>query len=338
MCTRVLWTPNNKLTIIGRNMDFHKDLMTNIWTQPRGLKRTDCVDGNLTWTSKYGSLIATCFDMISVDGLNEAGLAGHILWLAESEYGDLNNNRPKLSQTIWLQYFLDNFSTVKQAVAWIKETDVQVVQMSDPADGVTLALHLALEDASGDSCIIEYIDGHPVVYHSSAYHVMTNSPTYDQQLQLIKNFEGLGGTQPLPGSNTAQDRFTRASYYMSRLPDTQDQVQAIASMFSVIHNAAQPFRIPDSGKPDASQTLWQTVTDLTNGLYVFEATTRPNTIWMSLKNFDFSEGSDQMKLNLIDGLTVENGYVSNVEKDFINGGELKFLTVDEDQRSLNSFS
>lgn len=35
-------------------------------------------------------------------------------------------------------------------------------------------------------------------------------------------------------------------------------------MFSVIRNAAQTFRIPNPGKPDASQTIWQTVTDLTN--------------------------------------------------------------------------
>ena len=30
--------------------------------------------------------MAGAFDMISVHGLNEAGLAGHVLWLAESDY------------------------------------------------------------------------------------------------------------------------------------------------------------------------------------------------------------------------------------------------------------
>ncbi len=32
-------------------------------------------------------------------------------------------------------------------------------------------LHLALEDAAGDSAIIEHLDGKPVVHHGSQYRV-----------------------------------------------------------------------------------------------------------------------------------------------------------------------
>jgi len=328
MCTRVLWSDDDGLVIAGRNMDFYKDLMTNLWTQPRGIDRNNGVNGDLKWTSKYGSVVASCFDMISVDGLNEAGLAGHILWLAESEYGEVDPSRPQLSQAIWLQYFLDNFSTVADAVSWIKATNVQVVQMEDPTGGVPLALHLALEDAIGDSCIIEYVHGKPVVYHSTDYRVMTNSPTYDQQLKLVKQISGLGGSQSLPGSTKASDRFARASYYVSRLPKPKSDVQAVASMFSVMRNAAQPFRIPDPDAPEASQTLWQTVVDLTNKRYVFESTTRPNIVWVNIKDLNLAKGADQMKLNLVEDLTLENGIVSEVSRDFSSAGELKFLTVD----------
>ena len=87
MCTRVMWPDAGGAVLVGRNMDFHKDLMTNLWKQPRGVARDDGVTGALRWTSKYGSVIAAAFDIISVDGLNEAGLAGHVLWLAESTYG-----------------------------------------------------------------------------------------------------------------------------------------------------------------------------------------------------------------------------------------------------------
>jgi len=327
MCTRVLWSDANGLVIAGRNMDFYKDLMTNLWTQPRGIERNDGVHGDLKWTSKYGSIVATAFDIVSVDGLNEAGLAGHILWLAESEYGEVNQDRPKLSQAIWLQYFLDNFATVAEAVSWIEATNVQVVQMDDPTGGVPLALHLALEDAKGDSCIIEYVAGKPVVYHSAEYRVMTNSPTYDQQLALVKSISGLGGTQPIPGSTKASDRFARASYYVSRLPQPKTEVQAVASMMSVMRNAAQPFRIPDPEAPEASQTLWQVVVDLTNQRYVFESTTRPNIVWVNIKDLNLAVGAEQMKLNLVEDLTIENGIASDVSNEFKNVGELKFLTV-----------
>lgn len=327
MCTRVIWPDADGAVIVGRNMDFHKDLMTNLWKQPRGVERNDGVDEELTWTSRYGSLIATAFDIISVDGINEAGLAGHVLWLAESDYGTPAEGRTKLSQAIWMQYFLDNFATVAEAVEWIGKTDVQVVQMDDPTGGGPPAIHLALDDATGDSCIIEYVDGKPQVYHSREYRVMTNSPTYDQQLELVKKVTGLGGDEPLPGSTLASDRFARAAYYVGRLDQPKSQLEAIASMFSVIRNAAQPFRVPDPGKPDASQTIWQTVADLTNKRYVFESTTRPNIVWVDLDDLDFSEDSGQQKLDLTSGLALEGGLAGNVGGDFEDKGPMTFLSL-----------
>jgi len=327
VCTRVIWPDAGGAVLVGRNMDFHRDLMTNLWKQPRGVTRDDGVSGKLTWTSKFGSVIAAAFDIISVDGINEAGLAGHVLWLAESTYGTTDDTRTQLSQAIWLQYFLDNFATVAEAVAWIGETNVQVVQLDDPTGGDPPTIHLALDDAGGDSAIIEYLDGQPKVYHSKDFRVMTNSPTFDQQLELVKNFEGLGGTEPLPGSTLATDRFARATYYAGRLPTPASQVEAIASMFSVIRNAAQPFRIPDPGKPDASQTIWQVVMDLTNRRYVYESTTRPNIVWVDLADLDFSAGSPQLKLDLMSDLAVEGGIAGNVGGRFKDAGPMTFLSL-----------
>ncbi|MGF2945731.1 linear amide C-N hydrolase [Mycobacterium sp. Lab-001] len=327
MCTRVMWPDAGDVVLVGRNMDFHKDLMTNLWKQPRGVTRDDGVAGKLTWNSKYGSVIAAAFDIISVDGINEAGLAGHVLWLAESSYGTPDDSRTQLSQAIWLQYYLDNFATVAEAVAWTGETNPQVVQMDDPTGGNPPAIHLALDDATGDSAIIEYVDGHPNVYHSRDFRVMTNSPTFDQQLELVKNFEGLGGAKPLPGSTLASDRFARASFYAGRLPEPSNQVEAIASMFSVIRNAAQPFRVPDPGKPDASQTIWQVVLDLTNKRYVYESTTRPNIVWVDLADLDFAEGSSQLKLDLISDFAVQGGIAGNVGGKFKDMGPMTFLSL-----------
>lgn len=328
MCTRVMWPDAGDAVIVGRNMDFHKDLMTNLWKQPRGVERDDGVEGDLTWTSKYGSLIATAFDIISVDGMNEAGLAGHVLWLAESDYGTPEKDRTRLSQAIWLQYFLDNFASVEEAVDWIESTRVQVVQLDDPTGGGPPAIHLALDDATGDSCIIEYVGGEPTVYHSREYTVMTNSPTYDRQLELVKRVSGLGGDEPIPGSTLASDRFARAAYYVSRLDQPETRLEAIASMFSVIRNAAQPFRVPDPGKPDASQTIWQTVADLTNKRYVFESTTRPNIVWVDLDDLDFSEGSGQRKLELTSDLALEGGLAGNVSGEFKDRGPMTFLSLE----------
>ena len=316
MCTRVLWPDANGAVIVGRNMDFHMDLLTNLWKVPRGVERNDGVQGNLTWTAKYGSLVATAFDLIATDGMNEEGFAGHILWLTESDYGKPEPTSTQLSQSVWLQYYLDNFATVAEAVEWTRSTVVGIAQLFDPTGHLVPTLHLAINDATGDSAIIEYVDGTPTIYHSRDHKVMTNSPTFDKQLELVKQIRGLGGDAPLPGSTLASDRFARASFYVENQVQPETQLDAIAAMFSIIRNAAQPFRTPEPGKPDASQTIWQVVLDLTNKRYVFESTTRPNIVWVDLADMDFGEGSGSSRLDLVGRMALEGGLAGNVSEEF----------------------
>jgi penicillin V acylase-like amidase (Ntn superfamily) len=327
MCTRVIRSEAGEPVLVGRNMDYHRDTGTNLWVLPRGINRNDGVGGSLSWTAKHGSLIAGAFDLMSVDGVNETGLAGHVLWLTESDYGTHDRSKPALSMAVWLQYFLDNFATVAEAAAWVKESNVQVVPLADPGSGEVPAVHLALDDSTGDSAIIEYIDGKPVVWHDRSYRVMTNSPPYGEQLELLKQFAGFGGEDTLPGTTLASDRFARASYYVGRLPTSEGQVSAIAGMLSVIRNAAQPFRIPDPGKPEASQTIWQTVTDLTNRRYVYSSTTRPNIVWVDLADVDFGEGASARKLDLTADTALEDGLVGNVTAKFTATTPMPFLTL-----------
>ena len=54
------------------------------------------------------------------------------------------------------------------------------------AHGHKANVHLAIEDASGDSAVIEFVNGKQVVHHGREYRIMTNDPPYDQQLALLK--------------------------------------------------------------------------------------------------------------------------------------------------------
>ena len=49
--------------------------------------------------------------------MNEKGLVGNVLYLAEAEYGDADPDKPQISIGAWLQYILDSFATVAEAVA-----------------------------------------------------------------------------------------------------------------------------------------------------------------------------------------------------------------------------
>nr|WP_256378850.1 linear amide C-N hydrolase [Dietzia sp. UCD-THP] len=296
-----------------------------MWAFPRGLTRDNGVDDSLSWTSSYGSVVAAAYDLASTDGINEAGLGGHLLWLSESDYGERDPERPTLSASAWVQYMLDNFSTVADAVDWMRRSRVQIRTSGDPVTGATVTVHLALDDRSGDSAIIEYTDGEPHIWHDRSYTVMTNSPPFAEQLERLREIEGFGGDRPLPGGTDADQRFARAAYYLDRLPAPTDRTRAVAELLSVMRNASQPFREPDPDHPNASTTLWRTITDHVDGVYVFEDTSRPNTVWARLDGLDLSEGAAVRKLDLVADTGLEGGLVGEVSAHFEVSEPMEFL-------------
>jgi penicillin V acylase-like amidase (Ntn superfamily) len=241
-CTRLVYHGANDEVVTARSMDWKSDVGTNLWIFPRGLKRSGEAGANsLLWTSRYGSVIASGYDISTTDGLNEAGLSASVLWLVESSYPKFDGAKPGLSIAAWAQYVLDNFATVDEAVKALSDEPFTIVTDTVPGESRFATLHLAMSDATGDSAIIEYIDGRLVIHHGRQYQVMTNSPIFQEQLALNEYWRQIGGTVMLPGTNRASDRFARASFYVNAIPKTEDPVETIASVFSVIRNVSVPY-------------------------------------------------------------------------------------------------
>jgi choloylglycine hydrolase len=324
MCTRVVYTGTNEMVATGRNMDWKTEMHSNIWIFPKGMDRNgEAGENSLSWTSKYGSVVTSAFEIASTDGMNEKGLVANLLWLPEAQYPVRDENKPGLAITVWVQYMLDNFATVEEAVNFIGEDTFQVISDMMP-DGSRLAtLHLSISDAVGDCAIFEYIDGKLTVYHSKDYKVMTNSPTYDKQLALNEYWKGIGGLTFLPGTNRPADRFARASFYIDAIPKTDNERVVIASVLSVIRNASVPYGISTPDMPEISTTQWRTVSDSKNLTYFFESSLTPNTFWVRLQDVDLSEGAPVLKLTIADGET----YNGNTAKEFKPTQPFKFMGV-----------
>ncbi len=289
-CTRAVYLGANDEVITARSMDWKTDTGTNLWVFPRGMKRSgEAGPNSIQWTSTYGSVIASAYDISTTDGMNEAGLVANVLWLVESSYPKYDGNTPGLSIAAWAQYVLDNYATVKEAVDALAKEPFTVVTDNVPGEDRLTTLHLSLSDAGGDSAIIEYIDGKQVIHHSRDYQVMTNSPIFEKQLALNQYWQQIGGTVMLPGTNRASDRFARASFYINAIPKSEKPNEAVASVFSVIRNTSVPYGITTPDQPNISSTRWRTVADHKRKLYFFESALTPNTFWMDLNKFDLSE-------------------------------------------------
>jgi len=334
-CTRAVYTGADDTVITGRSMDWAEDMHTNLWAFPAGMERDGAAGPNSPkWTSKYGSLIASGYELGSADGMNEAGLVANLLFLAESDYGT-SEGKPPLSMALWAQYVLDNFASVDEAVSALEKEPFRVVTAELP-NGKTAQLHLAISDASGDSAIFEYIAGKLVIHHGKQYNVLTNSPTYDQQLALNSYWQEIGGLTFLPGTNRAADRFARASFligaiptdvapgYIGAVPDHSYQNQAAASVLSVMRSVSVPLGITTPGQPNISSTIWRTVSDQKNRVYFFDSSTSPNTFWVPLADLDLSPGAPVRKLPLAGGV-IHSG---NAAKDFVEAKPFTFMHVD----------
>jgi len=82
-CTRVLWNSGNGHVIVGRTQDWTEKANSAFRVYPRGIERTGAVAENPhKWTSKYGSLALSAYDMGPHEGVNEKGLSAHALYLA----------------------------------------------------------------------------------------------------------------------------------------------------------------------------------------------------------------------------------------------------------------
>ncbi len=325
-CTRMVYIGPEQTVLTGRTMDFSIDIPANLWIFPRGMERSGQVGNNsLVWKARYGSVVASSWDIATPDGMNEKGLVANLLWLVKSQYPSFakDGNRKGLTIAAWAQYALDNFATVAEAVEELGKEEFVVVTDFIPGTDKFTTVHLSLSDASGDSAIFEYINGKLVIHHDPSYQVMTNDPVFEEQLAIKSYWDQIPGTIFLPGSNRASDRFVRASYYLGAIPQTSDQKIAVASVLSVVRNVSVPYGISTEGQPHISSTRWRSVADQKHLVYFFETVLTPNLVWVDLKQVDFAEGAPVRKLPLDGG---EN-YEGNALKDFVTTSPFEFMGI-----------
>ncbi len=299
-CSRVLAETGNGSFITARSMDWvDPNLTSDLWIFPQGMERNGGgSDNELTWTSKYGSVITSFYGTASADGMNEKGLVGGMQYLSHSDYGDpAKTGKPTISIGAWLQYFLDNYATVAEAVAAMQDPPFTIV--SKPVkNGIAAEIHMAISDATGDSAIFEYIDGELVIHHGREYNIMTNDPDFSTQLKLLEYWKKVDGDKFLPGTLNPTDRLVRLDYMLNRLQKFEDQNMALASVFSLMRNISPPIGMNSPENPMSSITLWRTVSDHNARTYYFDSAVSPSVFWIDLNKVDLQPGAKVMTLKV----------------------------------------
>ncbi len=190
----------------------------NVWKKGYSWENLLKVDTGMTpdliWKSKYGSVTFNPLGKEFIDGgMNEAGL---YIWEMNfnTQYPD-DPNKPKLFQCQWMQYVLDNFESVDQVIK-------NSAQMSIDGWG----WHYFVADKSGNTAIIDFIDGKPVVYTGDSMPVpICCNSHYSEAMKWLNMHEGFGGDLEVEHIYKEIPRFLHGARLMRDYTD-QDPVDA----------------------------------------------------------------------------------------------------------------
>lgn len=305
-CTRAFMNQFPGYLMTARNLDFFGPVDPALVITPRGVAHNGGEVKNAAhWTTKYGSVVIYADDVFPMDGMNEKGLAGHTLFYSHGKQQQADNqDKPVLQSRSWLSYILDNFATVDQAVQGLQQVRLEAAKL--PIDYASDTKHIAIEDSTGDSAIIEIDDGIVHIYHDQAYRVMTNPPGYDHQLQNLAKYQRAGRDE-IPGTQHADARFVRASFDLSNLPQPDNKNQAQGFVQSVVNNVAYPMGYPKgkseqavidayakySKHPEYNKgiaTYWSTLADLSHAEYHFKSAFAVSQVYVKLNQINFAAG------------------------------------------------
>jgi len=283
-CSCVFLNNDSQQMIVGRTFDLYIDDKPRLVFYPRGAERSGAEGANnaVHWVSKYASIGVLSLEEGNSDGLNEKGLAAHLLYLDGTKYEPTDERPIIASPATWAQYVLDTCATVPDALAALAKVRVAEIK----AAGRDWPLHLAMEDASGDSAIIEYVNGKMVVLHGKEYTVMTNEPSMDVQLANRSKYKLFGGSLAMPGDIDPASRFVRASSYLKTMAKPANADEAALYVLGVMRTTMVPQGAEDtghSGAADTWPTRWTTISDLHNRRMYFQSAGSPNIPWVDLE-------------------------------------------------------
>lgn len=262
-CTSFLLKSGDGGFVYGRTLEFGLPLNSQIIVMPRNLAITGTgPDGKagtgLPWTTKYGAGGTNAFGLpILLDGVNEAGLAGGILYLPGlALYQDVPASEAKTSIAAHevLTYALTSFATVAEVKAGLPKIKVNRAILD--ALKMPAPMHITLHDATGASLVIEYIGGE-LKLHDNPTTVLTNAPSFDWHVANLGNYLSLSAYNPpplkigdltisppstgagapgLPGDMSSPSRFVRAFLYSRAAPTLPTSAQAADLAFHILNN------------------------------------------------------------------------------------------------------
>lgn len=318
MCTDFIVVAEDSSVVVGRSMEFAKDLQSGLAIHARGKEHRSIGPGGKpgkTWISQHGYVGLTGLGTpLLTDGLNTAGLSIGALWLPGSTYPKPTEPDKALALVEFVGWVLGTCATVEEVKRHLHDGEVQVWEGDWLAQH--LPLHFAIHDRHGHSIVVEYTDRKLCIYDNKVG-VLTNDPIFPVHLESLRNYVSLTpydtesvqlggltvhrpgcgtGLIGIPGDSTPPSRFVRTAYLKQFSRPVADAAAASSLAFHLLNAVDIPLgtsRAPKSesaahpDKPTDDYTQWVVVKDLTSKIFNVRLYDSPLAYSVALDKLDF---------------------------------------------------
>ena len=322
MCTSLIYRDAHGKAYVGRTLELIIDLPYQVTYLPAGSVNVSEIAGHrpLKYTSRYAVLAITMparvptadapisiSDLKVIEGLNDRGLTFSVLSYpsAAGTSQSVPATQSALAASDLGSWVLGQFGSVAEVKAALDEQPVLLEPLAI-LRGAMSPFHYVVNDAAGESIVIEFERGQMSVYDNPVG-VLTNGPQFSWHLTNLNNytflsnvdkstarFGGYRAVQPdsgvatagLPASNTSVGRFVRAVYYSQFTEKAASPDMAVRTLSHIMNNFDRPRGVtidyPQAGgghlevegldQPDAEDyatefTSWTSLSDLGRKLF-----------------------------------------------------------------------
>lgn len=263
--------------VFGGNLDFFTSRGLVVINK-KGVAKTALLtppEEPLSWVSMYGSITLNQMGReFPFGGMNERGLVVQMMWLEDTDYPQ-PDERPGIPELQWIQYQLDNASTVEEVIASDSE-----IRISGPQ--AMSKLHYLICDRRGNAATIEFIEGRCVCHTGKTLPVsaLTNS-TYDECASFLDAFDSLDANeQMMRTSYDSKDRFVRIAGAIRDF-ESQNITPAVEYAFDVLQSVS-------ALKRGSHCTAWSIVYDVQDMKLFFKTFENRNIRAVEFDRFDFT--------------------------------------------------
>jgi choloylglycine hydrolase len=226
-------------------------------------------NNQINWTSKFGSIT---FNQIGKEfpygGINENGLVVEQLWMSESIYQD--NKNKTISELEWIQYQLDNYSSIDEIIKNINNLTIKPIA----------TVHYFIADRNGNSAVIDFVEGKTAVNRKQGKNQVITNETY---LNSEKYFQ-LNQSIIDKASRTHFDRFCQIKNSLSNI-----NIESPYQAFEILNNSSE--------NNENYKTYWTIVYDLSNLKIYFKSFDNKIIKKINFSEINFSSNIEASNIN-----------------------------------------